>query len=232
GVGPGHTQAGWAAGRRWGLHRGRGRTGILVGPSILLVSAALLLSAARGRAAATGLCAAGASAGAPLGLVLLQKCRRILPTDSKLPGTLDTGPREESVRGRAAIFPIAAGLLMTGCASVPTGLSVLPGTTKSFEQFQVDDAQCRQWALEQTCTTPNQAGAASTATGAAVDTAAGAGPGAAIGAAAGSLATGVAVGAGLLGGTAVGAGNAYGAGASAQNKYDIGYVQCMYAKGN
>jgi len=136
------------------------------------------------------------------------------------------------VRGRAAIFPIAAGLLMTGCASVPTGLSVLPGTTKSFEQFQVDDAQCRQWALEQTCTTPNQAGAASTATGAAVDTAAGAGLGAAIGAAAGSPATGAAVGAGLLGGTAVGAGNAYGAGASAQNKYDIGYVQCMYAKGN
>jgi hypothetical protein len=111
---------------------------------------------------------------------------------------------------------------------------VLPGTTKSFEQFQVDDAQCRQWALQQTGVTPNQAGAASTATGAAVGTAVGAGLGAAIGVAAGSPATGAAVGAGagLLGGTAVGAGNAYGAGASAQNKYDIGYVQCMYAKGN
>ena len=140
------------------------------------------------------------------------------------------------MRGRKAILPFAAGLLVTGCAAVPTGPSVLvlPGTTKSFEQFQVDDAQCRQWALEQTGTTPNQAGAASTATGAAVGTAAGAGLGAAIGAAVGSPATGAAVGAGagLLGGTAVGAGNAYGAGASAQNKYDIGYVQFMYAKGN
>src|SRR5262249_18553620 len=101
---PCHTQPGWASGRREGLQRGRGRTGILVGPSIslLLVSAALLLSAARGRAAATGLRAAGASAGASLGLVLLQKCRRILPTDSKLPGTLDTGSAEESVRGKMA----------------------------------------------------------------------------------------------------------------------------------
>ena len=84
-------------------HHGGGRvfigigagTGILVGPSISV----LLVSAARDRAAATGLRAAGAFAGAPLGLVLLQKCRRILPTDSKLPGTLDTGPPEEFVRG-------------------------------------------------------------------------------------------------------------------------------------
>jgi len=140
------------------------------------------------------------------------------------------------LRPGGAILPIAAGCLLTACASVPTGPSVLvlPGTMKSFEQFQVDDAQCRQWALQQTGVTPNQAGAASTATGAAVGTAVGAGLGAAIGAAAGSPATGAAVGAGagLLGGTAVGAGNAYGAGASAQNKYDIGYVQCMYAKGN
>ena len=140
------------------------------------------------------------------------------------------------MRGKKSILPLAAGLLVSGCAAVPTGPSVLvlPGTTKSFEVFQVDDAQCRQWALEQTGTTPNQAGAASTATGAAVGTAAGAGLGAAIGAAAGSPATGAAVGAGagLLGGTAVGAGNAYGAGTSAQNKYDIGYVQCMYTKGN
>jgi len=83
---------------------------------------------------------------------------------------------------------------------------------KSFEQFQLDDVQCRQWALQQTGVTPNRAGAASTATGAAVGTAAGAG----LGAAAASPATGAAVG----------------AGASAQNKYDIGYVQCMYAKRN
>ena len=131
---------------------------------------------------------------------------------------------------------IAAGLFLTACATVPTGPSVLvlPGTGRSFEQFQVDDAVCRQWALAQTGMTPNQAGAASTATGAAVGTAVGAGLGAAIGAAAGSPATGAAVGAGagLLGGTAVGAGNAYGSSLSAQQHYDIAYVQCMYAKGN
>ncbi|HEY5986619.1 MAG TPA: glycine zipper family protein [Streptosporangiaceae bacterium] len=84
---------------------------------------------------------------------------------------------------------------------------LLPGTGKNFEQFQADDAVCRQWVLQQTGTTPNEAGALSTVTGAAVGTAVGAGLGAAIGAAAGSPATGAAVGAGagLFGGTAVSA---------------------------
>src|SRR5713101_2564801 len=127
-------------------------------------------------------------------------------------------------------------LTVGGCVSVPTGPSVmaLPGTGKTFEQCQVDDAVCRQWALQQTGTTPNQAAASSTVTGAAVGTAVGAGLGAAIGAAAGSPATGAAVGAGagLFGGTAVGAGNAYGSSISVQGHYDIAYVQCMYAKGN
>ena len=43
-----------------------------------------------------------------------------------------------------------------------------------FEEFQADDAVCRQWALQQTGTTPNEAGATSTVTGAAVGTAVGA----------------------------------------------------------
>lgn len=137
---------------------------------------------------------------------------------------------------RRALLPIATCLLLTACATVPTGPSVLvlPGTGKSFERFQGDDALCRQWALQQTGTTPNRAGAASTVTGAVVGTVVGAGLGAAIGAAAGSPATGAAVGAGfgVLGGTAVGAGNAYGAGVSVQRRYDNAYVQCMYAKGN
>lgn len=135
-----------------------------------------------------------------------------------------------------AVLPVLACFLLTACATVPTGPSVLvlPGTGKDFEQFKADDAVCRQWALQQTGTTPNQAGAASTVTGAAVGTVVGAGLGAAIGAAAGSPATGAAVGAGagLLGGTAVGAGNAYGSSYSAQRSLDIAYVQCMYAKGN
>jgi hypothetical protein len=140
------------------------------------------------------------------------------------------------VRPHRIGLPLAACLLLTGCATVPTGPSVLvlPGTAKNFEQFQADDVMCRQWALQQTGTTPNAAGATSAVTGAAVGTAVGAGLGAAIGAAAGSPATGAAVGAGagLLGGTAVGAGNAYGSSLSVQRRYDIAYVQCMYAKGN
>jgi hypothetical protein len=149
---------------------------------------------------------------------------------------MDSGPPEEPVTARKVVLPLAACFVLTACATVPTGPSVLvlPGTAKNFEQFQTDDAVCRQWALQQTGTTPNEAGAASTATGAAVGTAVGAGLGAAIGAAAGSPATGAAVGAGagLLGGTAVGAGNAYGSGVSVQRRYDIAYMQCMYAKGN
>jgi outer membrane lipoprotein SlyB len=131
---------------------------------------------------------------------------------------------------------VSVSLFLTACATVPSGPSVmvLPGDGKGFEQFQAEDAVCRQWALQQTGTTPNRAGAASTVTGAAVGTVVGAGLGAAIGAAAGSPATGAAVGAGagLLGGTAVGSGNAYGAGLSVQRRYDITYMQCMYAKGN
>ena len=134
------------------------------------------------------------------------------------------------------ILLVGASLLLAACATVPTGPSVmvLPGTGRNFEQFQADDAVCRQWALQQTGTTPNEAGTANTVTGAAVGTVVGAGLGAAIGAASGNPAIGAAVGAGagLFGGTAVGAGNAYGASLSVQSRYDIAYMQCMYAKGN
>ncbi len=111
---------------------------------------------------------------------------------------------------------------------------VLPGAGKGFEQFQADDAVCRQWALQQTGTTTKKVAGESTVTGAAVGTVLGAALGAAIGAAAGSPATGAAVGAGagLLGGTAIGASNAEGASISVQRRYDMTYMQCMYAKGN
>ena len=53
------------------------------------------------------------------------------------------------------VLPVTAGLLMVACATVPTGPSVmvLPGSGKNFEQFQTDDAVCRQWAAQQTGTT-------------------------------------------------------------------------------
>lgn len=131
---------------------------------------------------------------------------------------------------------VMAALVTAACATVPAGPSVmvLPGNSKNFEQFQADDAVCRQWAAQQTGTTTKRVSKESTVSGAAIGTAVGAAAGAAIGAAAGSPATGAAVGAGggLLGGTAIGAGNADAAVRSVQGRYDMAYMQCMYAKGN
>ena len=140
------------------------------------------------------------------------------------------------MKTRGIAVCLAAGLLTTACASIPTGPSVmvLPGTGKNFDQFQVDDAACRQWAAQQTGITTEQTATNTTVAGAAIGTVLGAAAGAAIGAAAGNPAIGAAAGAGvgLLGGTAVGAGNASTATGSVQRRYDASYMQCMYAKGN
>jgi hypothetical protein len=131
---------------------------------------------------------------------------------------------------------LVIGLLLTGCATIPGGPSVmvLPGAGKSFEQFQAEDFVCRQWAAQQIGITPGQASAGGTVAGAAIGTVVGAAAGAAIGAAAGSPATGAAVGAGvgLLGGTSAGAGQGEGSSEAVQARYDMTYMQCMYAKGN
>ena len=49
------------------------------------------------------------------------------------------------------ILSLAALLLLGACVSVPTGpgVMVLPGTGKSFDQFRVDDMECRQFASSQ-----------------------------------------------------------------------------------
>ena len=41
--------------------------------------------------------------------------------------------------------------LLASCTSMPTGPSMmaLPGSTKSFDKFRIDDNQCRQFAHEQ-----------------------------------------------------------------------------------
>jgi len=134
-----------------------------------------------------------------------------------------------------AILSVCA-VSFSACATVPLGPSVmvLPGTGKPFEQFQFEDVTCRQWASQQTRTSPEQAAGSSTAGGAVVGTLLGAGLGAAIGAATGHPGIGAAVGAGggLLTGTAVGAGAGRTASYEVQRRYDIAYEQCMYAKGN
>ena len=134
------------------------------------------------------------------------------------------------------IIPIAAGLVLAGCATLPSGPSVmvLPGRGKDFEAFKVDDAVCRQWALQQIGALPQEAATNAAVSGAAVGTVLGAASGAAVGAAAGSPATGAAVGSGvgLLGGSAAGANQAARTEGSLQYRYDIAYMQCMYVKGN
>lgn len=127
-------------------------------------------------------------------------------------------------------------LLLGGCATVPTGPSVMvmPPPGKPFEEFQADDAVCRQWAAQQIGQTPQEAANKSTATGAAAGTLIGAGLGAAIGSASGHWGEGAAIGAGsgLLVGTATGANAGQVSGQEAQRRYDIAYSQCMYARGN
>jgi hypothetical protein len=130
----------------------------------------------------------------------------------------------------------AAALLIAGCATVPSGPSVmvLPGHGKDFSAFQSDDAICRGWAAQQTGINANRAAARSGMASAAVGTAVGAAAGAAIGAASGNAGEGAAIGAGsgLLVGSAAGSGTAAASGAEAQRRYDNAYIQCMYAKGN
>jgi hypothetical protein len=137
---------------------------------------------------------------------------------------------------KSGALGIAVALATASCATVPTGPSVmvLPGTGKNFEQFQVDNAVCRDWAAHETGTTTKSAATGSTVTGAAVGTAVGAAAGAAIGAAAGNPALGAAVGAGtgLFGGTVAGASAGSAARGPIQRRYDNAYIQCMYAKGN
>jgi hypothetical protein len=127
-----------------------------------------------------------------------------------------------------------AALLLGACANVPPSgpsVTVLPGSAKSFDQFRADDAECRQYASSQIGgETPRSAAADSGAASAAV----GAGIGAVAGALIGGNSTGAAVGAGigLLAGSAGGAGAAQASARSLQQRYDMGFQQCMYAKGH
>ncbi|HXH82247.1 MAG TPA: glycine zipper family protein, partial [Candidatus Tectomicrobia bacterium] len=72
-------------------------------------------------------------------------------------------------------FLVAGLLLLTGCATVPTrpSVMVLPGDRKSFEQFQVDNAACRDWASQEIGVPGEEAARRSTVSGAAIGTAIG-----------------------------------------------------------
>lgn len=122
-------------------------------------------------------------------------------------------------------------LMVGGCASLPTGpsLMALPGTGKSFEQFRADDSECRRYAFEQIGgRTADRAATDSAVRSAVVGTVIGAAAGAAIG---GRNGAGVGAGAGLLVGGAAGSDAAQRSSYGSQRSYDNAYIQCMYAKG-
>ena len=130
------------------------------------------------------------------------------------------------------VISVGLTLVVTGCASLPNGPSVmvLPGTGQSFEQFRNDDVNCQQFALYQVGGKPaNQTAIDSGLASAAVGTAVGAAAGAAIGGGGGAA---IGAGGGLVAGSAVGTGMASGSYYAVQQNYDTAYIQCMYAKGH
>ncbi|HKJ09787.1 MAG TPA: YMGG-like glycine zipper-containing protein [Gammaproteobacteria bacterium] len=126
----------------------------------------------------------------------------------------------------------AAALTLGGCATLPTGptVMVLPGQGKSFEQFRQDNMICRQYAYDEIGgKTAQQTANESTLKSAGV----GALLGGALGAAAGNgRGAGIGAASGALMGTAIGSSNGYGDAYGVQQRYNYAYEQCMYAKGN
>jgi len=134
------------------------------------------------------------------------------------------------LRSALQIGAAVATLALAACATVPAGptFGALPGSKKSWDQFQADDASCRGYAVSVTGS-PNDA-AAQAGVGSAV-------AGTVIGAAIGGLLGGnqgaaVGAGMGLFTGSAVGVNNAQYAGSVTQQRYDAAYYQCMYGLGN
>jgi hypothetical protein len=128
------------------------------------------------------------------------------------------------------LVPLVA---LAGCATPPPSgpsVMVLPGSGKSFDEFRYDDSECRQFASSQVGgTTAAEAQTNSAVKSAAVGTALGAAVG---GLAGGNSGAGVGAGVGLAAGALAGTDASSRSGYSLQQRYDIGYQQCMYAKGH
>jgi hypothetical protein len=127
---------------------------------------------------------------------------------------------------------IVGALALAGCATMPDGPSytAMPGSRTTFDQFQFDDAACRQFGAQAIGgATPSQAANDAAVGSAVVGTALGAAIGGILG---GSDGARVGAGMGLFTGAAVGAGNSQAAGYNAQQRYDNAYYQCMYARGH
>lgn len=131
------------------------------------------------------------------------------------------------MKSSTLIAAVAALSLLGGCASVPTGPSVmaLPGSNRNFNDFRDDDIQCRQYASQQVAGPEHDPAVRD----AVIGTAVGALAGAAIG---GRNGAGVGAGVGLLFGSVAGADASQRYAYGSQRQYDNTYVQCMYARGH
>jgi len=134
---------------------------------------------------------------------------------------------------KLALISVGTLALLAGCATPPPSgpsVMVLPGSGKSFDQFRFDDNECRQFATAQVGgNTAAQASNDAAVKNAVVGTAIGAAAGGLIG---GNSGAGVGAGIGLAGGALAGSGAGEASGRTLQQRYDIGYQQCMYAKGH
>jgi hypothetical protein len=134
----------------------------------------------------------------------------------------------------ARMIPLAGAMLLAGCVVLPpTGPSMqaLPGSRMSVQQFQVDDAVCRQHALAQVGGKGAGEAAQESAAAAVVgSTMLGAAAGGAFGG--GSEAAAVGAVFGLLTGAMIGTGTAQSSYRLVQRSYDGAYYSCMYASGH
>jgi hypothetical protein len=125
--------------------------------------------------------------------------------------------------------PLAFAVALTGCVVLPPAgpsYQALPGSRLSYDQFQVDDAACRQYATAQV---GGRSAPESAQESAAASTVAGT-----IGAAFGGSSESAAVGAGigLLTGAMIGLSTSEASYYAVQGRYDGAYYQCMYARGH
>jgi len=133
----------------------------------------------------------------------------------------------------APLLALLALLALGACVTVPPSgpsMLVLPGSGKSFDQFRMNDAECRNYASYQVGgATAAQAAEGSGVRSAVVGTAVGAVAGAAIG---GSEGAAVGAGTGLIVGSVAGSNAGSRSAYGMQQRYDNNYIQCMYASGH
>ena len=86
-------------------------------------------------------------------MVLLSFGERVLPRRGRMRGRMATHTdRSAAMRGARSLrlAGVALSLMLAACAELPTGPSVLalPGASKTLQQFEPDDRECRTYATQ------------------------------------------------------------------------------------